>query len=472
MSILVGFVTLDIIYNSYMPFEQPHSSYSHILTMEVFVRDIAFSVTESQIKLEVSRVIHGPGYTEFNGTGLINFNVFLHRPKHIKVARGSRSYKTGCVTFPSEEIGARFLDDCGRKPIKLGGRPILFRKSKYSPRPDILDRIRTIPFSPRGILEEEVAMETELKDFSKVFALQFGWECRDEAFSVEWEARALRTACGAGHEAQFSGDRRELVITLAEETTALDGWSLLAEDTLSSTQTMVGEKPTDSISTRGSKKLTEETPISGGTFVNKMMTKGGGVLGKGSSSRDGEALTEETLPLRDGAFVGEISTRDGGVLDPRQGSSARFGEALYSSDSSVSSPAHSDLELDFDSILDFDIGSSLDFDFYIDPTFGFDDLVSKRESIVISLSQISAAYWSEISDSPLCIWCFTILLLYLHNHKGVYMVTGGRKRGEISEVVTFNRRSLVGITIRFDVSEASLCRLRRVSQIPTTLGLS
>ncbi len=147
--------------------------------MEIFMEDIAFSGTNLQITTEISKVIHGTAYEEFNKDGPVNFNVFLHRRRAFKRWNVSRSYRTGCITFPSETIGTRFLDDCqcGRISIGLasGGRPILCRKSNKQPRPEVLNRIRLTPFISPEVLAERIAMQEEFKNFSELSAVQFGW---------------------------------------------------------------------------------------------------------------------------------------------------------------------------------------------------------------------------------------------------------------------------------------------------------
>ncbi|KLO16990.1 RdRP-domain-containing protein [Schizopora paradoxa] len=193
--------------------------------MEIFMEDIAFSVHALNITIAISETIHGPAFEQFNVDGPVNFDVFIHRKKSYKRGDKSRSYKTGCITFPTEELGARFLDDhrCGRISMILGGRPIICRRSKFSPRPQVLGRIRRTPFTSPEILRERVTMQEEFRDVSEISAVQFGWDCRDDTFSVEWDRRAL----GRAHISRFDEGGRRLIVELGQDESTLRKESII-----------------------------------------------------------------------------------------------------------------------------------------------------------------------------------------------------------------------------------------------------
>lgn len=253
-------------------------------------------------------------------------------------------------------VGARFLDDSRRVPIKLGGRAIHFRKSCNPPRPDVLDRISRSRFAGLTILEDEVAIEKDLTGSSNVSSLQFGWECRDEAFSVEFEIRPLWTA---RHRAEFSQERRELVVYLTAEKTGIVGGATSVEETRTSIgdTDMSPRMPTTGISTPIRRKSANMTSPAPGkeSIINRIMTDNSGSQGRRSTSRNYETL-ELGFPLT----------------------------------------------IDFDKVRRISKGiglsNSVDRD-YSDFRYDYDDS-AHVESIVISFSQIDAAYWSEGPDSP------------------------------------------------------------------------
>lgn len=167
-----------------------------ILQMEVFMRKIPSSVTGVQLTIEVSKEVHGPDYSQFNQAKLMNFHVFLHRIQRHRKRGGA--FKTGCITFPDQSAARQFLAFCGGdfppRPIVVdsaNGRSrhvIQFMPSKKDPRPQVLETIKNTPFVDAQLLHERDDIKRNLE--SGVIALrglQFGRECRDGVFSIEWE---------------------------------------------------------------------------------------------------------------------------------------------------------------------------------------------------------------------------------------------------------------------------------------------
>ncbi|KLO16989.1 RdRP-domain-containing protein [Schizopora paradoxa] len=351
--------------------------------MEVFMKDVASSTTVSQIRLEISKIIHGSNYDSFNTPKPANFNVYLHRPKQIKLRKGSRTFKTGCVTFHLEVLGIRFLEDCERMPIKLGGRKISFRKSCNPPRLDVLERIKRTSFEERPQLAAKVAMERDLTESSEISSLQFGWECRDDAFSVEFEIQPSNRATSASHRAQFSLEERDLVITLATDSKSMalsDGDSLDEEPLAvhssffreSSTKTRM---PASESSTQIG-KLATVANLSALTSVPKVMEE------------EAPATRKETIKI----------------------------------------------SLEYDPEIVRRIVDEMASEPYWGNYFGYDSFcdLERSESLRIPISQIDGAYWSERSNSPVVYLTLSIPPSFIRTTYN-YMMSAWDDDGETKE---------------------------------------
>ncbi|TDL28673.1 RdRP-domain-containing protein [Rickenella mellea] len=177
--------------------------------MEVFIRNIPFSASDIHVKGELAKVLHSQLFGEFNQPLPLNFQVFLHRPK-----QGSRGL-TGILTLAFELLGVKFLIEYGGKspqqPVRIAGRQIFFDKGRKSPRADVVDTIRRLPFvDPVALQEKEARLQEFAEQAIRIQTVQFGWECRDGAFSPEWE-RDYSETCTI----QFEGERREIRIMIA-----------------------------------------------------------------------------------------------------------------------------------------------------------------------------------------------------------------------------------------------------------------
>ncbi|KAL5534416.1 hypothetical protein ACEPAG_878 [Sanghuangporus baumii] len=175
--------------------------------MEVFMTNISFGVTEIKITLEISKVV------QFNVNSLLNFAVFLHHPK--KRIGFINTYRTGIITFPTEDVAKRFLEVCGGKnpPIRITAafRTIEFRPGKHQARRHVVEDIRKLPFSdPLALQMQEEKLGRLGASVVHLTEIQFGWEGRDEVFSVEY---ARRIPCNM----YFSRSRRQFEISFAHE---------------------------------------------------------------------------------------------------------------------------------------------------------------------------------------------------------------------------------------------------------------
>lgn len=173
--------------------------------MEIFVRNLPVSISNSKLELELSNILHSPPMRDPTTEPIFNFDV------HLFQHRKRQSYRIGALTLPTVELGHRFLRIYGGEPFPMrrmiiGTTSVLFMQSKKSARPEVVERIRNTPFQdPR----EAVARDQRAEDLQAlkvdVSTIQFGWECRDGVYSIEWEKQ-----CEAA--LVYERDRREFRI--------------------------------------------------------------------------------------------------------------------------------------------------------------------------------------------------------------------------------------------------------------------
>ena len=151
--------------------------------MEVFIDNIPSNVTENQVKAAIAKVIHKPAY-RVHSSALLNL--------HVVILPSPRRNGTHCgiVTFTSAAVANQFLNTHGPNEahhIYVGLR-LQFKPSIKLPRPDIVEQIRRTPYiDPNALMKQERKTEEILSRRVEFLHIQFGWECRDRVFSVEWE---------------------------------------------------------------------------------------------------------------------------------------------------------------------------------------------------------------------------------------------------------------------------------------------
>ncbi|GJE90830.1 RNA dependent RNA polymerase [Phanerochaete sordida] len=177
--------------------------------MEVQILSICPSANVRDIKRAIADVLHTPDFQE-DGSPLMNFEVFLFP------AKDEDQPRKGALTLPSADIGDQFLQDYGGSPanktISVGWYDLEFRKSGKDPRPAILKKIMTTPYIDPQDEDAHKQLEEDLRTrVVSVRAVQFGWECRDGAYSVEYE----KPCHGLGKLA-FDGQRREFRVRVLD----------------------------------------------------------------------------------------------------------------------------------------------------------------------------------------------------------------------------------------------------------------
>lgn len=117
---------------------------------------------------------------------------------------------SGCLTLPTEDMGAKFLSEyAGQHPPKqclVEHRRITFSRSFRSARRDVVEYINRLPFLDPKAIEEKERLNKEFQSSPvAIRSIQFGRECRDSVFSIEWE-QSWDEDCRLS----FDNERREL----------------------------------------------------------------------------------------------------------------------------------------------------------------------------------------------------------------------------------------------------------------------
>lgn len=159
-------------------------------------------VRPEQLKARLAQVIHGPRYAN----SPINFHVSIFPQRR----RMSSTNLLGALTLPDQQVALRFLAAYGGSNpsdfVTIGSR-IHFQPSRNGPKENVLEEIRRMPYiDPNALKErEEITAAVESKEVS-IRVIQFGWECQDHVFSVEWEHQCTSARM------VFDLDRREFKV--------------------------------------------------------------------------------------------------------------------------------------------------------------------------------------------------------------------------------------------------------------------
>ncbi|KAI0341621.1 RdRP-domain-containing protein [Trametopsis cervina] len=170
--------------------------------MELYINNIDPSATVYKLKRAIAQALHGSRFRAFQAMP-INFEVVIY-PQNT-----AGQLRSGALTVPTNEIGRRFLQEYTytMKKIMIGNRALAFKTSHRAPRLELVQKITMLPYVDPQALEERQAIIEELRSRQvQVTAIQFGWECRDGAFSIEWERQV-------GGQLIFDLDKREYRVT-------------------------------------------------------------------------------------------------------------------------------------------------------------------------------------------------------------------------------------------------------------------
>ncbi|KAG8906417.1 hypothetical protein FRB99_006919 [Tulasnella sp. 403] len=188
--------------------------------MEISLQNIPMSVNEVDIVRGLAEVLHTAPLHDGMST-LPNFHVFLHHDKH-GIFGHSRQ---GSVTLPTTDLAGQFLAIYGtapRPPLSCdrGSRLITFSRSRNQAKQDVLAVIRSTPYIDPQLTQEQASCAEKFKEEIEIHRLQFGWRCRDNVFSIEWDG--VPSSRSSQHKLSFIEEWRQVRISIPAHTTAFD----------------------------------------------------------------------------------------------------------------------------------------------------------------------------------------------------------------------------------------------------------
>ncbi|KAG1874208.1 RdRP-domain-containing protein [Suillus tomentosus] len=144
--------------------------------MEIFLRNMAFAVTQEDLTLEFAKILHKP---PFPTSPPLNFEVQLFYKSH-------PNGKRGILALPTEDSGITLLRAYGDVGIAVKGRQILLSKSTQSINNARIMRLNTVPWvDPVKLREEKERLLQQSRPFP-LLCYSFGRFNRDGSFSSEF----------------------------------------------------------------------------------------------------------------------------------------------------------------------------------------------------------------------------------------------------------------------------------------------
>ncbi|KZV62230.1 RdRP-domain-containing protein [Peniophora sp. CONT] len=187
----------------------------------ILISNISNSSNRHDVSRALAAILHSHPFNAFSPVPL-NFDVTLD-PSSRKRRRGRLVHdnSTGVLTLPTVDVGAMFLmlyNDRGphgrlQRTCVVGGHRLDFRVSNYSPGADVLERLQRQPYQDSKALEDKEWRARVLSSKSvEVETLQFGRDCRDGVFSIEWEHDVIDKAT-----LSFSDDSKQIRIRIRHD---------------------------------------------------------------------------------------------------------------------------------------------------------------------------------------------------------------------------------------------------------------
>ncbi|KAH9857867.1 RdRP-domain-containing protein [Lenzites betulinus] len=207
--------------------------------MEVFMTNIPLGTSNFKLKIELAKILHAPPFA--TPTALpMNFEIYLF-PR-----RRRSPWQYAALTLPSARIGEVFLQLYGqpnpRHILTVGNSRIQFQRSRNAPRREVLEQVQRLPFEDPHIAQAREREAKELEALSThIRTIQFGWECRDQVFSIEWEKSCTADLIFVDEQREF---RVKVHSPLAQETRIIAirasqiGWASAAVDPSSGVPTI------------------------------------------------------------------------------------------------------------------------------------------------------------------------------------------------------------------------------------------
>ena len=185
--------------------------------MEVFMHGLSYSTTKEQVIVAIAQILRHDDYLGLWGPIPANLDVQLHRNKRSRIGHSG----SGRFTVAVQSVAFRFLEDHGGerplKAVRFAQKQVFFKPSHSKPRDDVVQRLLHSHYvDPHARAEKEKRLAEAEANRIHISGIEFGWECRDEAFSCEWEKR-LYPLGSLG----YDEDRREFRIDFESKSIAL-----------------------------------------------------------------------------------------------------------------------------------------------------------------------------------------------------------------------------------------------------------
>ncbi|KAK0488742.1 RdRP-domain-containing protein [Armillaria novae-zelandiae] len=153
------------------------SSFCPTSAMEVFVRNVPFSITEERLRIHLAGKIHIPPI-QTPESPLLNFGVELFRKGGSKAHRGM-----GIVTFPDVNSGRVFLELYS--VISIDGRPVSFAPSKHPTNEARVGSVASRPWEDPESVRLERERRADIARSSSSISIDLGRICRTGIFATE-----------------------------------------------------------------------------------------------------------------------------------------------------------------------------------------------------------------------------------------------------------------------------------------------
>ncbi|KAG1865515.1 RdRP-domain-containing protein [Suillus subalutaceus] len=144
--------------------------------MDIFLRNIAFAVTQEDLTLEFAKILHKP---PFPSDPLLNFEIQIFYKTH-------PNGKRGILALPTVDAGITLLRAYGDTGLVVKGRQILLSKSTQPNNNARILRLNTVPWvDPVKLREEKERLLQQSRPF-QLLRYSFGRFTRDGSFSSEF----------------------------------------------------------------------------------------------------------------------------------------------------------------------------------------------------------------------------------------------------------------------------------------------
>ncbi|PBK99199.1 hypothetical protein ARMGADRAFT_1025474 [Armillaria gallica] len=157
--------------------------------MEVFVRNVPFSISSEGLRTHLARKIHIPPIQNPDSPPL-NFGVELFRKRGSNAHRGM-----GLVTFPDVKSARVFLQLYS--DINIGGRTVHFTPSKYPTNEARVGSVASRPWVDPESVRLERERRADIARASSSITIELGRICRRGIFATELTVRG-RVICDPG----------------------------------------------------------------------------------------------------------------------------------------------------------------------------------------------------------------------------------------------------------------------------------